>query len=251
MPHDVEVTLIEGKSGKVLARTVMPATSLPESFLASTTLHVGDVDWSVQSAEPPLRHEFVATGKLLLTLARIERIDPQTVLYSLPTINNALPALGGQADGSELALHEDDWRQLEFVHVSYRDLVVQELHDITTIYTQHRQSGAFAKIHVRSRLPDPLLPARLEMEALARLFSASPRRIRFNNEGQHIAGGFVYPLGDGGMLYGVANPPYVHTLGLLGGGASTSVPDITVLAGLEREYGLLLVDWCACEMSQP
>jgi hypothetical protein len=250
MPHTVEVTLIEGKSGKVLARTVMAASSLPESFLASTTLHVGDVDWSVQSAEPPLRHQFTASGKLVLTLARIERADPQTILYSLPTINHTVPALAGQADGSEVALHEDDWRQLEFVHGGYRDIVVQELREIKTIYVEHRQNAAFTKIHVRSRLPDALSAARLEMQALARLFPEPPRRIRFNKDGARIAGGFAYALSDGGLLYGLMSPPFVQTLGLLGSGASADVPDIAVLEGLARQHGLLLVDWCGCEMGQ-
>ena len=250
MPQDVEVTLIEGKSGTVLARTVMAASSLPESFLAPATLQIGDVDWSVQNAEPALRAQFAASGKLVHPLARVEQINPQTILNSLPTINDRLPALAGPADGSEIVLHEDDWRQLEFVHEGYREVVVQELHEIRTIYAVHRQNGAFAKIHVRSSLPEPLTAARLEMLTLARLFREPPRPIRFNNDGARVAGGFAFVLGDGGLLYGLMSPPFVQTLGLLGSGAGTNVPDIAALEALEREYCLLLVDWCGCELSQ-
>jgi hypothetical protein len=44
------------------------------------------------------------------------RVNPQEVLFSLPTLNDALPGLSNlMPDENTVMMHEDHWRQFEFV----------------------------------------------------------------------------------------------------------------------------------------
>jgi hypothetical protein len=251
MPDEVNITLIDAGSGQVLGMTAMAAGALPESFLQATTLHIGGDEWSVQSAEPPLRSQFAATGELVLTLARIERLDPQTILYSLPTINDRLSGEAGQADGTEVVLMEDDWRQVEFVHASCREIVEEELRDIRRIHDAHRRDIGFETIHLRSRLPEVLAAAGLGASVLPELVPGSSRPLRFASSGARIAGGFAYELAEGWLLYGVAVPPLLETLGLHAGSGALPAPQIAALEKLAQNANLLLVDWCRCTVAEP
>src|SRR5262245_53558993 len=107
----VQVTLVDDRFGSVLRVTKLAATALPASFFASTTMHVGDADWSVVSADPMTRDLYEKTQRLVLRLRPVENVAPQALLFSLPTICDQLPSSeGADADGSEVELHEDDWR---------------------------------------------------------------------------------------------------------------------------------------------
>src|SRR5688572_21762880 len=120
MPNDItiRVTFYSADTGQVFATSEIPASSLPESFLVATTLHLGDEDWEVVSADPPTAEEFRKTGALSLRLRRVARMDPNEILYSLPTLSDAIPETdpGSRASGRRvLRLHEDDWRQIELI----------------------------------------------------------------------------------------------------------------------------------------
>ncbi|NND99034.1 MAG: hypothetical protein HKN47_17090, partial [Pirellulaceae bacterium] len=50
--RNVLVTFINDATDEIFAESEMPPAKLPESFVAETTLHIGDADWSVVHAEP-------------------------------------------------------------------------------------------------------------------------------------------------------------------------------------------------------
>jgi hypothetical protein len=247
----VEVTIVDARTGTILNSGAMAADQLPASFLHATTIHIGDQDWSVVKAEPPTRPEYTATGRLLLTLARIERIDPKTILFSLPSINDELPGLAGEADGSETVLAEDDWRQVEFVHAEHRAAIDDELSDIRAIHEAHRQQMAFDKIHVRRRISDPLSPSHLAYRELTRLDLAAARSLRLDGQGLRIDGGFAHVLVDGWLLYGVAKLESVRVLALHWRAVTTPDDKLSAIERLAREHDLLLVDWCRCAVGEP
>ena len=55
-----------------------------------------------------------------------------------------------------LELHEDDWRQVEFVSIVLRDDIEADLASVREIYEQHRKGPGFDQIHVRKRITQPL-----------------------------------------------------------------------------------------------
>src|SRR5690348_16903151 len=104
----VSVEFIDAPTGRVFARSDLPAGQLPDSFAPETTLHLGDDPWLVEHAEPWSAAEFVASGRLVLTVRRLTTVAPHDVRYSLPTICDALPVVGPAPTPVDcLELHED------------------------------------------------------------------------------------------------------------------------------------------------
>src|SRR6478609_4441659 len=94
--REVTVTLIDDVTDEPIGVTKMPPADLPETFERETTLHIGDVDWSVVDATPKTRPEYSASKSLTLRLRRIEKVDPRNILFSLPSICDYIPPLGNE-----------------------------------------------------------------------------------------------------------------------------------------------------------
>ena len=122
-----------------------------------------------------------------MNLPRNGTADPKGILFSLPSINDALPRDGEPVDGSEFVLAEDDWRQLEFVHFRNGKVVWDELRAICRIYDEHSHSAGFGfnNLHVRSRLIEPLTVAKIAADSLATLDLGPMRSLSF--DGHHAS----------------------------------------------------------------
>ena len=139
----------------------LPPDRLPDSFEAATTMHLGDRDFEVVEARPMTAAEFTVSKKLRLVLreVRIEKAALKDILYSLPTIDGALP---GIAEGSTklnkqvVEIHEDDWRQVEFVAQALQEQIDEQLRAVQQIYDEERVKIGFRKLHVRESLTAPL-----------------------------------------------------------------------------------------------
>lgn len=168
-PATVSVEFVDASSGEVFARTRMPADQLPPSFAPDTTVDIAGNAWSVVRADPPTAAEFSAAGRLVLTLHRIERVSPHDMLYSLSTICDTVPAADPHAPRyNHLALHEDDWRQVELVSAGLDGVVQAEIAAIRLIFMDQAVAGpdgrvvGFRRLHVRAEPAAPLacvLPA--------------------------------------------------------------------------------------------
>ena len=92
----------------------MPSGAMADTFELETTLHLGDADWSVVDAEPRTKPEFVGTGKLVLRLRKVEKVDLSDILYSLPSICDRIPSvLDSAPDGDDVVLADN-----HFVYLS-------------------------------------------------------------------------------------------------------------------------------------
>jgi len=60
--NKVSVTFIDNSTGKIIGVTEMPSADLPESFQPATTLHIGEVDWSIVQAIPDNRSDYSKQG---------------------------------------------------------------------------------------------------------------------------------------------------------------------------------------------
>jgi hypothetical protein len=235
----IRVTFVDAARDVVFGEADLPAERLPESFAAATTLHLGDSEWQVERAEPAERRDFVATGRLRLVLSKIEWVDPQTILFSLPTIENTMPPLVDDDVTGAFAMHEDDWRQRELVSTAFAPEIVAELAAIQALLAAQTGAG-FATLHVRERLPTPLHGQHL---ALADVEAAlgRPARRDLTVGGQRVAGGFALESA-GARVYGYEHEGRVAALGVVDG-----LPP--ALAELARARGLVLVDWCAATVT--
>lgn len=249
----ITVLFIDDQTGAAIAKTELAPADVPESFAVDTTLHLGDTDWSVVHAEPATREECTRSGSLTLRLHRIEKIDPATILFSLPSICARLAAIGaGLLQGDELLMAEDDWRQVELVSRQFAAEAEAEIQAIRTIHEQEWTGVAWRNLHVRTR-PDPPIAAPLTRADVARYFGGVAfRGVAYRGDDGPIESGFSFTAGDGFQGYGVEEDGGVTVFGIV---QHTPAPpperSIDALVEMAREFDLLLVDWCRCALVAP
>jgi hypothetical protein len=240
---DITLELIDHATGEIFAQSEVPLESLPERFEGmETTLQVGDADWTVVASDPSTRAEMKKAGRVQLVLRKVVTVDPKTVRFSLPSIVDGVPASVAAPPGVEVSirLHEDDYRQVEFVHASQAMEVDAELADIARIKSEHRQGGGFDAIHVRKRIPEPLGGVRLRRAELEAALETKSRPWAVKGAGPMVADGYALPDAEA-VVYGVAREGFVETLCVYG-----MLPDVVGrLHAVALAHGLLLVDWCA------
>lgn len=256
----IHVTLIDASSNRVFAQSKVPADSLPESFHADTTLHIGDEDWSVVEAEPPTRTEYSTTKKLTIRLRRIALVPTKDVLFSLPSIIDALPELSATQMGAcDLWLHEDDWRQMELVSHENSVAIERQFAAIHKIHEEQSVAGAgWRKLHKRTE-PSVPITSNLQMNDVRRAFDGigSLGGVAFGCYGSVeatslVADGFGISCNDGLSLYGVAPAGRVTTLGIVEyHSAEAPSKSMSALVELAREFDLDLVHWCRCQREAP
>ncbi|MFT4648429.1 MAG: hypothetical protein ACI9X4_001653 [Glaciecola sp.] len=244
----VRVTLIEGSTGKTFAVTKMKPQDLPESFVKPTTMHLAGDDWQVVRAVPATRKEYAKSRKLKLHLSRVHGVDPAPILYSLPSICDAIPGLGVQpVDGSEFLLGEDDWRQVELVSADQSEQVDDELQRIRQVHETRVEGGGWPEMRVRSKPRSPISRELTLIDLMARLgFHGRPGGLAYRDSERRVQAGFVLAL-EGLTLYGEAPDGKVRSLGV-DPYSQRSVPleSIARLRTLAGDLELDLVDWCRC-----
>lgn len=234
----VHVVLVDAASGKPIGQVDLQPDQLPESFAQPTTLHLGDSDWRVEHAEPVTRAEAVAAGQLRLTLRQVIEIDPAKILFSLPSLENAMPPMQ-DGDGDALCIHEDDWRQIELVAPRFEPEIAAELAAIREVIAERTGPG-YPRLHVRERIPEPLTGTSLTIAEVSR---GARRALRIGDSAPIVAGGFGFDV-EGGAMYGREDAGRVVVVGVQG-----AAPE--ALHDLARAHRLFIVDWCAARLIRP
>ncbi len=246
---NMTVTFIDDSTGEAIGVTEIPAADLPESFAIETTLHLGEVDWSVTKAIPQTREEYSRTKSLTIHLRRIEKIDPRNILFSLPSICDRIPGLGSSPlMGNELVLAEDDWRQFELVSRRFAAETAHEIEAIRKIHEEESADIGWRKVHVR-KVPDPPIVGPLALTDVARYFAIQLPAVGVTYRGANtqIESGYSFTASDGQRFYGLADNDKISVLGIVQQTLpSTPVRSIETLEQLAREFDLELVHWCRC-----
>jgi hypothetical protein len=245
----IRVTLIDDRSNTIIGVTELTAEELPPAFFASTTLRLGEQEWSVVSADPLTRVEYCECRRLALRVRPLEYSNAGELLYSLPTICDELPiSEGPEADGAEVVLREDDWRQCELVSDRFRGVVEDEIAAIRAIHAEHSVGLGFRNVHVRRLLPDPLADGRVVLTSIQALVGGRAQKpLRFDGTGTRVSSGFGFEFANNDVLYGVVSGSDVKILGFHPAPA-VALDGLRVFA---RGYGLIAVDWCRCLAADP
>jgi hypothetical protein len=252
-PKTIHVQLVDVAGVVKFAPIMFPVERLPASFEADTTMHRPEGDWQVIEARPVSAEEFKQTGKLTLLvqkLGEITNVPLGDVLFSLPTISNDLPAI---AEGSSklgknvLELHEDDWRQVEWVSASLMEPIEKELAAIRNIYEHERVDVGFRKVHVRDQIPQPLLDATLNLHELASAVGKNATMldgVSYAGVAGLVENAFALRLISSIEIYGLVRDSRLHVAGFQNTRVN-NVPDEDVrhLDEFAVRHQLLLVDW--------
>ena len=206
----IEVKFYEGKSEVPFAVSNVPIEQLPDTFEIDTTMHLGDDDWRIVGAEPAEKNQFRKSGQLSLYMAKseISQVDPNELLYSLPTISNDIAGVENAETLENIAvLREDDWRQFEFVARTYESTINEEFGHIKNIYENYREGAGFKKLHLREKIITPLEGSPLTLDLLEESFDIAKKYegVAFNNAAATIVGGFALQTESGWLLWGQVN----------------------------------------------
>lgn len=181
-----------------------------------TTLTVGETEYQVVHAEPANRDDIARAGQVKLRL-RPAAVDPKKILFSLPTIEDALPERGPAPEGTDaLAITPDDYRQVELVPASKRADVDAEIEAVRAVLTGHRKGAGFDEIHVRKRVAEPLAGSHATRAEVEAALGAKGRALALRGQNGVIRGGFAIPHGGSRMVYGVERDGELISLGLHG-----------------------------------
>jgi hypothetical protein len=255
----IHVTFVEGATGRILGRTDIPIDQLPASFETATTLHIGNQDWHVDKAEPARAEGFGHTGALTLTLSRVAYMDPRNILFTLPTLDAAIPHPDERISASGpgvLELHEDDWRQIEFVSAKYQREIEAELADIAAIFREHSVDNGrflgFREIHMRKRIPSPLDPpiALQHVWAALGVPGAEVAVVAFERTPGIVPASFAFRVG-GLTVYGASEANRLQCLCIHRHDASLREPTLSSLQRMMSAHRLYLVDWCRMVVLAP
>jgi hypothetical protein len=181
-----------------------------------------------------------------------ESVDPKSIGFTIPTLAKDDPIVEpiGEVISTDLAFHEDGWRQIEFFSEGRREEVRKALSELKLFEKAYRVgNGYWTGIYQRELSPAPILEKEQTPETLALLLAAIVGRapILFYGQGVvvgRITNGFTILLGRGASLYGVRDATGISILA-----ADLQNADDQVLWSafmeLNKAYGLLMVDWRA------
>lgn len=179
-----------------------------------------------------------------------QKIDPASILYSTPTLSENTGALepAGAVSRSDIAMHEDDWRQLEFYPSSRKDEVRRLLQELNSFEKQHRKASGWDAVFVRKVHAGQVIAgsdalAQLSHELALEVAAGPVLFYGANTITGRVANGFSFRVADGLALYGASNSDGVAVLGAQVSGGDLELTK--VFTKLSRSHALILVDWRA------
>lgn len=159
----IKVHFIDNSNGQTIGASEMNADQLPETFSVPTTMHIQDADWNIDEAIPENAVDFIKSKSLVLKMSKVEKMNPNDIWYTTPTISNEFPQTKTKTKESELDIniHEDDYRQKEFLNSNAQAIIKEEFIGIKNIRENHSKKSEeytlFKKCHVRTIIGTPNL----------------------------------------------------------------------------------------------
>lgn len=247
MSQLINVTFIDITTGITLGIYEVPLDQLPKSFEVATTLQMGGSDWSIEDAEPKTSEEFIKSGQLTLKMRQLKKVKPEEVLFSLPTIAGDIPTnTQPKAIYNDFifTMHEDSWRQYEFLSPSSADLMQSELEKISDIKTNHSQTvddslTAYTSCHLRKNIGEPNLSIDFpQLKAL--LITEEAGSFALKGYEGFVPNGFSLKTNETTYYGTLDEQQKVNLLGI----ANFSENTINEIKFIIQAFGLIFIDWC-------
>lgn len=223
----IEVTFTDAGTGKEFLKLKLPLRGIPQR---DATWTLGKDDWLVVDSTPARPEEIVKSGKVSLVLRKVQFVDANAILFSLPTVADVIPeeeVEGGSLENA-LRLHEDDWLQLELVPGEVLPELQADLEAVQAVLAHERQGAGFKRLHIRKARA---LQFDLTLSELRARYGAQ-RPVAYRGASSPLKDCFTFTLPSGAAIYGQAHDDQIVALGL------TTHDD-------DAAKGLTLIDWCA------
>lgn len=249
---DITLELRDESTKETLASDQVALDSLPPRFKGmDTTLSIGDASYRVVRAEPDTRDEVGRAGSVVLYVRRVGEAgdvaakgDGATSVPRLraPTREGVAPPTVVTGDAPPaIRIAAEDWRQVEFVHVSQRDAVMAELAEVRRVKSEHRSGSGYSAEHVRSAITRPLKGTMVRVADVEAALGATARPWGLRG-GHAVTGGVAIPDAEAVVL-GIAEQGVLQVFSVHG-----LLDDIVGrLHDVALRHGLLLVNWSAAQ----
>jgi hypothetical protein len=264
--EEIEVVCIDAEGGRAFERTRLGLDALLQQLASPTTFFIHGELWDVQAVDPSTRAQLAEHASARLTLRRQESIAAaapvKDLRLSMSSLCNALPPTTSQPTlmrAPYLKLHEDVWRDVEFVADSAQAAITHNFNAIAAVLAEaaKKRTAGFGRCVVRTEPAAPLDGVSIRVDELAIVLgqnadAAHPLVIDGPPPGRDIPnglvlGGFAFDTGGGTHVYGRAVQNQIIELGVHR--ADDIVPEARraapALSALMRTHALTLVDWRA------
>jgi len=213
-------------------------------FFTATTLAIGIAIVGCNRIDTP-----PAAGTAIKDTGDVTTMDPNEILFTTPTLNDAIPATlqGSKVPADCIQLHEDDWRQFEFIPHSLKTHVDEEMADINGIGDDHSvplgDSGrAFREVHVRKRIPNAL-DISMPLAEFETFIGQKTKTMTFFGYGEVLCDVHAVAI-DKLVIYARIQDDTVTALGFDAVNRFRLPPEFaTRLSSFVRTHNLMLVHW--------
>jgi len=177
---------------------------------------------------------------------KVAMMNPNDIWFTTPTISNEFPPTILKTTETEfdIFIHEDDYRQNEFLNVSSLSQIQEEFSGIKEIWTNHsKKSGEytlFKNCHVRKTIGSPNLIVNFE-ELKSLLGCNSVGQVIIN--GDILANGFAIKT-DNTTYFGTLNDDEVIELCI----AQWNDKTTNEILEIDKTFNLLFVNWYHCNL---
>jgi hypothetical protein len=209
--------------------------------------------WTEARGPPCYNHAArLQSDKFAMSTTPPTSVDPNAILYSLPTISSDLPPLeppSEEPSGSDMFIEEDMWSQIEFLRTDRQQELQHILGEYAAIERANRMDAGWRQIYVRKLPRSPVIPGTAALTDLAKSLQLDAGRAPLIYSSQKISGkiknGFSFKLEGNVSLYGFHDEQGIITLGATLGHMADSSKLTDAFAKLHADFGLMLIDWCA------
>jgi hypothetical protein len=180
-------------------------------------------------------------NKIFRSSEKKETVGINDLWFSVPTVSNEFPQTLSSEDDTEdiLNIHEDDWRQIEFLNTSALSEAKNEIQHIKAIFDTDSKKGdgyvLFKRCHVRNQIGDPKLA--IDFLALKNLLNPTTTN-KLSINGSIVRNGFSFTT-TSTVYYGLAVNDTVTTLCI----AQWSESTIDEILSIVRTLDLIFVNW--------
>src|SRR5688500_3103457 len=128
-PKKIKVTLIDARTEKLIGVCKLSAEQFPLEFTKPFFLTTLDRKWHVLKTDPMRIDHFLITHRVILHVRDAEIVDPADTHFLMPTIAESFPETSERClfDGFYIELPGDQWRQIEFLPVTAKTEIEDEI----------------------------------------------------------------------------------------------------------------------------
>ncbi|MFZ6873986.1 hypothetical protein ACO0LF_18160 [Undibacterium sp. Di27W] len=175
-------------------------------------------------------------------------VDPNDILFSVPTLSNELATLlpvTVQPTAADFLLHEDEWEQMEFFAGERVDEVQATLQEYHLFEAEHRAEVGWRKAYLRQLARTTVLNLSVAKLAAALGGEVGPAPLLYygNTLSGQVQDGFSITVGGNVSLYGYSDAHGIPVLGVNMGPEADNNKLVAAFSYLHANHGLILVDW--------